>query len=101
MIRRTWLLKPSARPLLIFSRIAARIPSRCLRMVLAVLTNASMRDRLALEIHRSMSSVACSVFRSPAKMALVLQPGVVAYDGSESFEVVAGAGLGLSASSPS
>src|SRR6266702_1453211 len=50
MIRRTWLLKPSARPLLIFSRIAASIPSRCLRMVVAVLTNASMRERLALLI---------------------------------------------------
>src|SRR6266545_2657748 len=46
MMRRTTLLRPSARPLLIPSRIAARMPSRCLRMVLATLTNAGSRDRV-------------------------------------------------------
>jgi hypothetical protein len=38
-------------------------------MVLAVLTNAGRRDRLAREIHRSISSATASVSRSPAKMA--------------------------------
>src|SRR6266545_2478773 len=69
MMRRTTLLRPSARPLLIPSRIAARMPSRCLRMVLATLTNAGSRDRLAREIHRSISSATPSGSRSPAKMA--------------------------------
>ena len=69
MMRRTTELRPSARALLMPSRIAARIPSRCLRMVLAVLTNAGRRERLAREIHRSISSATVSVSRSPAKMA--------------------------------
>jgi hypothetical protein len=43
-----------------------------LRMVLAVLTIASMRDRLALLIHRSSSSATSSMVRSPAKMTLLV-----------------------------
>ena len=68
-IRRTTLLRPSARPLLMFSRIAASSPSRNLRIVLAALTNAGRRERLALEIHRSISSATWAGLRSPAKMA--------------------------------
>ena len=69
MIRRTWLFKPSARALLILSRMAARIPSRCLRMVLATLTNGASRERLAWEHQRSISSTVSSGVRSPWKIA--------------------------------
>src|SRR6266545_871555 len=67
--RRTTLLRPSARPLLMPSRIAAIRPSRNLRMVLDALTNAGRRERLAREIHRSISSATASGSRSPAKIA--------------------------------
>jgi hypothetical protein len=40
-----------------------------LRIVLAVLTKAGSRERVAREIHRSISSVTWSRLRSPAKMA--------------------------------
>ena len=63
------MFKPSARALLIFSRMAARIPSRCLRMLLATLTKGASRERLALEHHRSISSRVSSGFRSPEKIA--------------------------------
>src|SRR6266568_4349046 len=68
-MRRTTLLSPSARPLLMFNRIAASRPSRNLRIVLAALTNAGRRERLAREIHRSISSATWAALRSPAKMA--------------------------------
>jgi len=45
------------------------MPSRCFLIVLAALTNAGNRDREAREIHRSISSPACSTVRSPAKIA--------------------------------
>jgi hypothetical protein len=52
-----------------FSRIAASRPLRNLRIVLAALTKAGRRERLAREIHRSISSWTASGLRSPAKIA--------------------------------
>jgi hypothetical protein len=45
------------------------MPSRCFRIVLEALTKAGSRDREAREIHRSISSAACSMLRSPEKIA--------------------------------
>src|SRR5664279_4988697 len=69
MISRTWLFRPSARALFIFSRMAARMPSRNLRMVLAALMNGARRERLALEHQRSMSSTVSSGVRSPERIS--------------------------------
>jgi len=69
VIRRTWLFSPSALALFTPRVMAARMPSRCLRMVLATLTKEGRRERVALEHHRSSSAPVSSVSRSPAKMA--------------------------------
>ena len=69
VISRTTLLRPSARPLLMFRWMAARMPLRWRRMVLAALTNGASRERDARLIHRSISSATSSGSRSPAKMA--------------------------------
>src|SRR2546429_9841405 len=68
-IRRTTLLRPSARPLLMFNWIAASSPSRNLRMVLAALTNAGRRERLAPGVPPAVGSGAGVAVESPANMA--------------------------------
>src|SRR6266545_1898868 len=55
------------RALLIPSRIAARMPWRCLRIVAARVTNGSRRLRAALTHQRSSSWVVWLGVRSPAK----------------------------------
>jgi len=57
VMSRTLLLSASTLALLIPSRMAARMPSRCLWIVAARVTNASRRLRLALTHQRSSSSV--------------------------------------------
>src|SRR6266540_4066826 len=64
---RTLLLSASTRALLIPSRIAARMPWRCLRIVAARVTNGSRRLRAALAHQRSSSWVVWLGVRSPAK----------------------------------
>ena len=54
---RTLLFSASVRPWLIPRRIAARIPSRCLRIVLPRLTNGSSRLRARRMSSRSIRSV--------------------------------------------
>jgi len=55
------LFSPSALALFTPSSMAAKIPSRCLRMVLETLTNGGRRERVALEHHRSSSAPVSSV----------------------------------------
>ena len=66
---RTLRLRPSVRPLMMPSSSAARIPSRCLRIVRASLTKGSSRDRWAQETKRSSSRVASATDRSGSKIA--------------------------------
>src|SRR6266545_4565747 len=67
-MRRTLLLSASVRPWLIPRRIASRIPSRCLRIVLPSLTNGASRQRARRERSRSISTVTSSMLRPDSKM---------------------------------